>query len=120
MEVDIFARASYLEVRVSDRAGSNDARASLQKIMAAMEAADDRRVLISVRTSPALANLEEYGLSDALTRAAGIPGLKVALLADSPEVFASYQHIERLASQKNLAAKAFRSEAVAIGWLQEP
>lgn len=116
MDVEIIPKSGYLAVSVSERAGTDDARELLQKIIAAVQA-EHRRLLISVRRSHAIFKVEDYGLSDALTRAAGVPGLKVALVADTPELFASYQYVELLAAQKHLSAKAFRSEADAVGWL---
>ena len=72
------------------------------------------------RRSRAIFKVEEYGLSDVLARASGVPGLKVALVADTPELLASYQYVELLAAQRQLAAKAFRSEADALRSLQAP
>ena len=120
MDIEITARKGYLEVSVSERGGTEDARALLQKIIASVEAGDHRRLLLSVRRSRAIFRVEEYGLSDVLARAAGVPGLKVALVADTPELFASYQYVELLAAQKGLAAKAFRSDTLAVGWLLVP
>lgn len=120
MDVEITPRRGYLEVSVSERGGTEDARVLLQKIIAAVEAGSHQRLLISVKRSPAIFKVEQYGLSDALLRAAGVPGLKVALVADTPELFASYQYVELLASQKQLAAKAFRSETDAARWLLAP
>jgi hypothetical protein len=120
MEVEINARAGYLEVSVSERGGTEDARELLQKIIAAVEAGQHRRLLLSVKRSPAIFKVEGYGLSDVLMRAAGLPGLRVALVADTPELFASYQYVELLAAQKQLDAKAFRGEAEAVRWLLAP
>ena len=117
MDVEITARAGYLAVSVSERAGADDSRELLQKLIGVVQAGEHRRVLISVRRSRALFKVEDYGLSDVLTRAAGLPGLRVALVADTSELYASYQYVELLAAQKGLAAKAFRSEADALRWL---
>lgn len=50
-------------------------------------------------------------------RAAGIPGSRIALVADTSELLASYEYVELLARQKKLDAKAFRSESDALRWL---
>ena len=120
MDVDITLRSGYLHVSVSERGGTEDAKALLQKIIAAVQSSERRRLLISVRRSRAIFKVEDYGLSDALTLAAGVPGLKVALVADTPELLASYQYVELLAAQKRLATKAFRSESDALKWLLAP
>jgi hypothetical protein len=110
-------RSGYLSISVSERGGIEDARDLVQRVVAAIQDGNHRRLLVSVRRSPAIFKVEEYGLSDVLIRAAGVPGLKVALVADTPELFASYQYIELLATQKGLVAKAFRSEPDAARWL---
>lgn len=117
MDVEITPRAGYLYVGVAERGSSEESRELLQKLLAIVKEGEHRRVLISVRRSRAIFKVEEYGLSDVLGRAAGLPGLRVAMVADTSELFASYQYVELLAAQKQLAAKAFRSEADALRWL---
>jgi hypothetical protein len=119
VDVDIEKREGYLYVAVADRGGPSDAREVLQKVIAAAQANLERRLLISVRRSDAIFKVEEYGLSDAIMRFAGVPGLRIAMVGDSPELFASYQYVEVLAMQKGLAARAFRAEREAIRWLLE-
>jgi hypothetical protein len=117
VDIEITPRPGYLNISVAKRGGVEDARHALQRIISAVQGGDHRRLLISVRESDAIFEVEDYGLSDVLTRAAGVPGLKVAMVADTMELLASYQYVERLAAQKNLAAKAFPSEKDALGWL---
>ena len=116
MDIRIAAENGYLRIGVEDRDGIADARQALQQIVHALETREPR-ALIVVRRSDAIFKVEEYQLSDAILRVAGIPGSRVALVADTPELFASYQYVELLAAQKNLAAKAFRNEADALRWL---
>jgi hypothetical protein len=117
VDIQITPRPGYLNVAVARRGGVDEARQALQKIIAAVQMGDHRRLLICVRESGAISRVEDYGLTDALTRAAGVPGLKVAMVADTMELFSSYQAIELLAAQKHLAAKAFRTEQEALIWL---
>lgn len=51
--------------------------------------------------------MEEFGLSDAVTRIAGVPGIKIALVSDTPELFAAHQYFERLAGQRGLQKRPF-------------
>jgi hypothetical protein len=120
MDVEITPRAGYLRIAVSERHGSHDARRLLEAIIQAVQEGEHRKLLVSVRRSQAIFKVEDYGLYDALARAAGVPGLKVALVADTSELYASYQYVELLAAQKQLATKAFRSEADAVRWLLAP
>ena len=117
MQIRIAAHSGYLSILVEDRDGIDDAKEAVQQIMHALETADTPRALIVVRRARPIFKVEEYQLSDAILRAAGIPGVRVALVADTPELFASYQYVELLAGQKDLDAKAFRSESDALRWL---
>ena len=59
MDVEITARAGYLAVSVSERAGADDSRELLHKLIGVVQAGEHRRVLISVRRSRALFKVEE-------------------------------------------------------------
>ena len=117
MDIEISTRKGYLHVAVSDRKGIPEAKDALQRIIDAIATSDQRRLLLSVRQSEAIFNIAEYGLLDALTRLAGVPGLRVALVADSDELLVSYRYVEALASERRLVAKAFRHEEHALAWL---
>ena len=117
MQISTAAKSGYLSILVEDREGPDDAREAVQHILQALETSGTPRALIVVRRAPAIFKVEEYQLSDAILRAAGIPGSKIALVADTAELFASYEYVELLARQKNLDAKAFRSESDALRWL---
>ena len=117
MDIEITPRADYVYVSVANRQGIPDARDALQRIIDTIERAPERRVLIAVRESEAIFNVADYGLLDAVTRLAGIPGLKIALVADTDPLLLSYRYVESVAAQRLLSARAFRSEAEALGWL---
>lgn len=117
MDIEISAREGYLYITVAERKGVEDAKDALQRIIEALAASEDRRLLVSVRQSEAIFNVAEYGLFDALTRLAGVPGLRIALVADSDELLVSYRYVEALASERRLTAKAFRHEEQALAWL---
>lgn len=117
MDIRIAAQRGYLRILVEDREGIADARDAVQQILHALETAGTPRALIVVRRATPIFKVEEYQLSDAILRAAGIPGSRIALVADTPELLASYEYVELLARQKNLDAKAFRSESDALLWL---
>jgi len=117
MDIRIAAQPGYLRIVVEDREGIPQAKEAVQQIVQALEAAAEPRALIVVRRSNAIFKVEDYQLSEAILRVAGIPGSKVALVGDSAELFASYQYVELLAQQKNLDARAFRAEREALQWL---
>lgn len=115
MQIELTPHPGYLRIDVRSRGGVEDAREALQRIVEAV--GEHRRVLVSVHQSEAMYRVEAYGLSDALIRLAGVPGLKIALVADTRELFLSYQYVETLAAQRHLAMKAFRNEQEALPWL---
>jgi hypothetical protein len=117
VDIEIMPRKGYLHIAVAERKGVGQAKDALQRILDAIGASDQRRLLVSVRQSEAIFNVAEYGLLDALTRLAGVPGLRVALVADSDELLVSYRYVEALASERRLTAKAFRDEEQALAWL---
>ena len=117
MNIRMAAHSGYLSILVEDREGIADAREAMQRIMHALETAETPRALIVVRRATPIFKVEEYQLSEAILRAAGIPGVKIALVADTAELLASYEYVELLARQKDLDAKAFRSESEALRWL---
>ena len=117
MQINTAAHSGYLSILVEDREGIADAKEAVQQIMQALETADTPRALIVVRRATPIFKVEEYQLSDAILRAAGIPGVRIALVADTAELFASHEYVELLCRQKDLDAKAFRSESDALRWL---
>jgi hypothetical protein len=116
VEIQLTRHRDYVHIAVTNQGGVDDARALMQRIVAEIEGGT-QRLLVSVRRSHALFKVEQYGLSDALRRLAGITGIKIALVGYSPELIASYQYVELLASQKGVAAKAFASEKESLRWL---
>ncbi len=117
MDIEISPRKGHLYIGVCDRKGIPEAKDALQRIIDAIAASDQRRLLVCVRQSEVIFNVAEYGLLDALTRLAGVPGLRIALVADSDELLVSYRYVEALASERKLAARAFRQEEQALAWL---
>jgi hypothetical protein len=117
VDIDITSRPGYLRISVARREGPEDARNALQRIIEAIEERGQRRLLIFVEESKPLFNVAEYGLLDAISRLAGVPGLRIAMVADTDELLVSYRYVEALAAERRLTAKAFRREKEALAWL---
>ena len=75
------------------------------------------RVLIRVRDSRSIFQVEKYGLSDWFRQLAANPRFRVALLADTSELRAAHEYIQMLAHQQKANIRAFRDEAAALDWL---
>ena len=87
-------------------------------LVAEVEKSDATRIFVLVRASRPIFRVEQYGLSEHFKRLAGMPQARMALLADSDEVRSSHEYVETLARQQNLSVRSFRSEALALEWLQ--
>lgn len=120
MKFKIEVQHDYLRVVMAGRHTAVENRAAARAILEALERHRLSKILVSIRQSRAIFKVEEYRLSDIFERFAAIPGLKVALVSDSQELYASHQYIELLASQRGLAYRAFRDdERSAINWLSQ-
>ncbi len=76
-----------------------------------------KRVLVWVRSSRPIFQVEKYGLSQHFRELALDPQYRVALLADSSEVRSSHEYVEMLARQQGASVRAFRDEQAALAWL---
>lgn len=76
-------------------------------------------VLIQVRASTGIFQIERYGLIEYFEELARSPARRVALLADTADLRASHEYLEFLAQQRGLQVRSFRAEAEAVQWLRE-
>ena len=100
--------------------GRNTADETQEFIRAVRDETRDKginRVLVWVRNSRPIFQVEKYGLSDHFKQLAEDPSYRVALLADSAEVRSSHEYVEMLARQQGASLRSFRDEASAISWL---
>ena len=116
MALTIQAKEGYLRIKVRKR-DPGDALANVQEILAAIEGRRATRVLIVVAESDPIFRVEQYNLSGALERLLKLAGLRIALVSDSAELFASHEYVQFLAAQRGLALRAFRDESEALRWL---
>ena len=75
------------------------------------------RVLIVVRESRTIFQVEKYGISQWFRELAAQPEVRVALVGDSSEMRAAHEYIQMLARQRQANVRAFRDEAAALDWL---
>jgi len=74
-----------------------------------------RRVLIWVRHSRPLFSAEQYA---SLSRLAADPAIRMALVADAPELRASHHYVELLTRQEGANVRGFNDEPSALEWLK--
>jgi hypothetical protein len=117
MQLDTQAFPGYLRVEVLQRQTGDEGRLMGEAIFAEQARSGVSRILLVVRESPPISQVEHYKLSDLLDLALRIPGLRLALVSDTRELYASHQHFEDLAKQRGIAARAFPDEASGVNWL---
>jgi hypothetical protein len=117
MRFRIEAGPELLRVEIRGRETPEETIAIVEAILGERERHDLRRVLIIVRESRTIFRVEQYRLSEIFARLVTMPGIKVALVSDSAELYASHEYIELLARQKGLAVQSFKNEESATAWL---
>lgn len=117
MLVNVQACPHYLRVEVLQRETGDDGRSMGESIFAAQAESGLSRILLMVRDSPPISKVEHYKLSDLLDLAHRISALRLALVSDTRELYASHLHFEDLAKQRGIHARAFPDEAAAVKWL---
>lgn len=109
---------AYVRGDLYDRETSEETRQFLQALADEARTHGADRALLSIHSSRALFNVQQFSLSTFLELLAARPGHRVALVADTWEVQLAQQYIATLARLKGLAVRAFSSEADAIAWLK--
>ena len=119
MQVKFELLPGVLRVEVRERETARETRDGAEAIFVERARHRVSAILLVVKESRPIFKVEEYGLSELLTRIAAIPGLRVASVSDTAELYAAHQYIELLAKQRGIALRAFSSEREALEWLQK-
>lgn len=119
MQYKIEPCAGYLKAEMVERDTAQETSEFVNAILDALRSHRIFKVLISIRSSRPVFKVEEWNLSGALEKVMGLPGLKVAFIADTKEIGMSQEYIALLAQQRGLAFRAFGAEKAAVAWLLE-
>ena len=77
-------------------------------------------VLISVRSSKPIFQLERHGLIDYFRELSVTSSRRVALLGDTRDLRLSHDYIELIARQHGLNVRSFPDETAAYQWFRDP
>src|SRR5437870_4274603 len=77
-------------------------------------------VLISVRSSKPIFQLERHGLIDYFRELSVTSSRRVALLGDTRDLRLSHDYIELIARQHGLNVRSFPDETTAYRWFEDP
>jgi len=94
MRLTVEALPGCLRMVVSEKETSQEARTAADSVFAEQARTGLRNLLIVVRESRPIFKVEQYGLSELIEQASAIPGLRVALVSDTRELYASHQYVE--------------------------
>jgi hypothetical protein len=77
-------------------------------------------ILISVRSSKPIFQLERHGLIEYFRELAAASSRRIALLGDSRDLRLSHEYIELIARQHGLNVRSFPDETAAYQWFRDP
>jgi hypothetical protein len=77
-------------------------------------------ILISVRSSKPIFQLERHGLIDYFGELADISSRRIALVGDTRDLRLSHEYVELVAGLHGLNVRSFRDEAAAHRWFDDP
>lgn len=118
MQFTIEVESGYLKAEMVERETAAETVQFVDAIVAALRARGVSRLLVSIQRSRPVFKVEDWNLSSALEKVAGIAGLRVAFISDTRELGMSQDYIAFLARQRGLAFEAFATEQAAVAWLQ--
>ena len=77
-------------------------------------------ILISIRSSKPVFQVERHGLIEYFRELAVTSSRRVALLGDTRDLRLSHEYIELIARQHGLAVRSFLDETAAYRWFEDP
>ncbi len=117
MAYRITVEQNFFRAELVDRETVEETKDFLRAV--ARHSARHSSVLIQVRSSKPIFQVEHYGLIDSFREIARSPSHRIALLADALDLQASHEYIELIAKQRGLNVRSFASEAEALEWFKE-
>ena len=116
MNYSIEPRDGYLYAALSGRETAEEMREFLHAVHAACGEHQCPKILMAIRRSRPVFKAEDYGLSSYANQLV-TPACQVALVGDTEELHAAHEHIEMVARQQSINARAFRDVAAALRWM---
>jgi hypothetical protein len=109
LRAELFARETVEETK-----------AFFQAIVSASKESRCPCILISVRSSKPIFQLERHGLIEYFRKLAVASSQRVALLSDSRDLQLSHEYVEFIARQHGLNVRSFPDETAAFQWFRDP
>ena len=119
MRYTIVAGPRYIKAEMVERDSAEETKEFVHAILETLRKHTPPRVLISIRSSHPVYQVDTWNLNAALDQLVGLKGLRVAFIADSKELTRSQEYIALLARQRGLDFRPFPAEKEAAEWLTE-
>jgi hypothetical protein len=108
-----------LRAKLFGRETVEDTKAFFQALISAARQSRCPSILISVRSSKPIFQLERHGLIEYFGELA-VTSPRIALLGDSRDLRLSHEYAELIARQHGLAVRSFLDETAAYQWFRDP
>src|SRR5438552_15931544 len=108
-----------LRAELFGRETLDDTHTFFQAVLRASRETRCPRILISIRSSKPVFQLERHGLIEYFRELADT-SQRIALLGDSKDLRLSHEYVELIAGQLGLNVRSFPDEAAAHRWFEDP
>jgi hypothetical protein len=119
MRCEITVEPGHLKAEMFDRHTPEETRDALVAIAAAARKHGCSQILISVRASRPISQVEQPRVLEYFREFGGAPKHRIALTGDSEEVRLSQQYVESLARRDGINVRSLPNEQAALDWLKD-
>jgi hypothetical protein len=119
MRCEIRVEPGYLKAELFDRHTPEEIRDALAAIAAAAREHGCSQILIAVRASGPISQVEQSGFLECLREFGGGPKHRIALTGDSGELRLSHQYVESVARRNGINVRSLPNEQAALDWLKD-
>ena len=109
-----------LRAELFGRETIKETKTFFQAIVSASKESRCPCILISVRSSKPIFQLERHGLIEYFRKLAVMSSRRIALLGDSRDLQLSHEYVEFIARQHGLIVRTFPDETAAYQWFRDP
>ncbi len=109
-----------LRAELFGRETVEETKTFFQAIVSACRESRSPCILISVRSSKPIFQLERHGLIEYFRELAATSSRRIALLGDSRDLRLSHEYVELIAGQHGLNVRSFPDETAAYQWFKDP
>jgi len=119
MRCEIKVEPDYLKAELFDRNTPEETRDAFAAIAAAAREHGCPQILISVRASRPITQVEQSRFLESFRVFSGTPRHRIALTGDSDELRLSQQYVESVARRNGINVRSLPDEQAALEWFKD-